>query len=442
MGFRDSLKHGWNAFRKGEQDREHIYEYGTPSYVNATTLSHTRSRLGIGTDRTFVATVLNRIAVDGASQELLHVDLDETGRYLGTRDSGLNSCLTVEANIDQGGTQFRQDVIQTLLEEGSIAIVPVETTGQDPLLSEAWDIAQLRVGIVKEWYPKQLRVEVYNEETGIREELVLPKKICAVVVNPFYTIMNQPNGIVARLMRKLTLLDSIDEQTGSGKLDMIIQLPYTIKTEARRQQADVRRAELERQMKDSQYGIGYTDSTEKIVQLNRPLENNMLKQVEYLTNQVYGHFGLSPAILDGSASEDQMLNYFNRTVEPILVAIKEAMIRSFLSRTARAQGQSIEFYFNPFKFVTASNMADIADKLGRNEVATSNEIRQEFGWKPILDDPKADKLINSNMPVDKAGVPVSAVPNADVDASSQDDIVNGALDQLDEQIQKILQDNS
>lgn len=402
MGFRDSLRHGWNAFRKGTEDRQHVYEYGPSSYVNMGSVNALRMRIGMNNDRSFLTTILNRIAIDAASQPIIHVNLDENGRYLGTRDSGLNNCLNFEANIDQAGTQFRQDIFQTLLGNGTIAIVPVQTTGSDPLLSESWDVAELRVGIIKDYYPKQVRVDVYNQETGLREELILPKKICAIVENPFYSVMNEPNGMLSRLMRKLTLLDNVDEQIGSGKLDMIIQLPYTIKTQARREQADVRRSEIERQLTNSQYGVAYTDSTEKVVQLNRPVENNMLTQIEYLTNQVYSYLGLSPEILNGSASEDQMVAYYNRTVDTLITAVKEAMRRSFLSRTARAQGQSIESYFDPFKFVTASKMAEIADKLGRNEVATSNEIRQKFGWKPILNDPKADQLINANMPVQKA----------------------------------------
>jgi hypothetical protein len=339
--------------------------------------------------------VFNRIAVDGASVDIQHVQLDENGRYQSTLKTGLNNCLTLSANLDQTGRDFKQDAIMTMFDKGCCAIVAVDTT-DDPSITESYDVNSMRVGEVVEWYPQDVKINLYNELTGKREHVILPKRNVAIVPNPFYSVVNEPNSTVQRLVRKLVLLDAIDEQSGSGKLDLIIQLPYVIKTEARKKQAEDRRADIERQLKGSQYGIAYTDGTERITQLNRPVENNLLKQIEYLTNLMYSQLGITQGLMDGTADEKTMLNYNSRTVEPIVSAIVDAMKRTFLGKTARAQGKSIMFFRDPFKLVPASEMAEIADKLTRNRILTSNEVRQIMGYKPS-DDPEADKLVNSNI---------------------------------------------
>jgi len=342
-----------------------------------------------------VSAVYNRIALDVASVDIRHVRLDKEGKYLSDISSGLNTCLTLEANTDQTGRAFMQDVVMSMLDEGHVAIVPVETVG-DPWLGSSYDILSIRTGRVIDWYPKHVRVELYNELTGNRENVVMPKSAVAVIENPFYAVMNEPNSTLQRLLRKLTLLDGVDEAASSGKLDLIIQLPYVIKSEARKKQAEERRKELEQQLAGSKYGIAYTDGTEHITQLNRSVENNLMKQIEYLTSMLYSQLGITQAILDDTADEKTMLNYNNRTIEPITAAISDEMNRKFLTKTARSQGQSIKWFRDPFRLVPVNNVAEIADKFTRNEIMTSNEIRQVIGMKPS-DDPKANQLVNSNI---------------------------------------------
>lgn len=400
----DALKHAWNAFRDSE-DEPYRYnvDYGAASAVRPYAV-----RPMIVNSKSIISAIYNRIGIDVAAVPLLHVRLDKNGRYLDTMPSTLNNCLTLEANVDQAARAFRQDIVMTLFDEGAVAIVPVDTT-LNPQETGAWDILTLRVAKIVQWYPRHVRVSIYNDTTGRREELTVEKKSVAIVENPLYTVMNEPNSTLQRLIRKLSLLDSVDEQSSSGKLDLIIQLPYVIKSEARRQQADQRRKDIEMQLKGSQYGIAYTDGTERITQLNRPAENNLMKQVEYLTGMLYGQLGLTEAVFNGTASESEMLNYYNRTIEPVLTAITEAMKRAFLTKTARTQGQSIEFFRDPFRLVPLSQMADIADKLTRNEIASSNEIRATIGWRPA-DDPKADELRNKNIPAEsQPGTPPSTV---------------------------------
>lgn len=337
----------------------------------------------------------NRIALDAAAIGFRHVRLDDNGRYISDINSGLNNCLTVEANADQTGRAFIQDIVMSMLDEGCVAVVPTDTKF-DPKTTESVDILTLRTGKILDWYPQHIRVRIYNEHTGNKEDILVPKRIAAIIENPLYSVMNEPNSTLQRLIRKLVLLDGIDEQSSSGKLDLIVQLPYPVKTESRRQQAEQRRKDIESQLTGSKYGIAYTDGTEHITQLNRPVENNLMKQIEYLTSMLYSQSGISQAVLDGSADEKTMLNYYNRTIEPIVSAIADEMKRKFLTKTARSQGQSIGCYRDPFKLVPINEMAEAADKFTRNEIMTSNEIRQAIGMKPS-DDPKADKLVNSNI---------------------------------------------
>ena len=337
----------------------------------------------------------NRIALDTASIDIFHARLDEDGRFTEQIKSGLNECLTLSANIDQTGKAFLQDVVMSMMDEGAVAIVPVDTS-IDPSVSGSFDIHSLRTAKIVEWYPAFVKVELYNDKTGLKEQITLPKNSVAIIENPLYAVINEPNSTMQRLIRKLNILDVIDEQSGSGKLDLIIQLPYVIKSEARRQQAETRRKDIEMQLAGSKYGVAYTDGTEKITQLNRPVENNLMKQIEYLTNMLYSQLGITQSILDGSANEKTMLNYYNRTIEPIITAIVDEMKRKFLTKTARTQGQSIVYFRNPFKLVPVTEIAEISDKLTRNEIASSNEIRQIIGWKPS-DDPAADELRNKNL---------------------------------------------
>lgn len=349
-----------------------------------------------GNERSIISSIYTRLAVDAAAVDIRHVRLDDENRYVEDIDSGLNNCLTIEANIDQAARALRQDIVLTMFDKGVAAIVPVETTS-DPTTTGSYDIKTLRVGHVVAWYPEHVRVELYNEKKGQRQEITLEKKFVAIVENPFYGVMNEPNSTLQRLIRKLNLLDTVDEQVSSGKLDMIIQLPYIIKSEARRQQAQQRRLEIEQQLRGSKYGIAYTDGTEKITQLNRPVENNLLKQVEYLVDMLFMQLGLTKEIMNGTANEATMKNYYNRTIEPFTTAIVESMKRTFLTKTARAQNQSIVSFRDPFKLVPINELAEIADKFARNEILTANEIRQIVGIKPAKD-AKADQLINSNMP--------------------------------------------
>lgn len=389
----DRLKHAWNAFLNVEQTDPHWqYETGTVSYGGRPD----RARYSISNERSIISSIFTRLSIDVASIDIRHVRLDDDDRYLEDIDSGLNQCLTVEANLDQGARQFRQDIAQTLFNEGVAVIVPVDTT-INPARTGGYDIKTLRVGRAVAWYPKHVRVELYNERTGKREEITLQKDFVGIVENPLYSVMNEPNSTLKRLITKLNLLDVVDEQSSSGKLDLIIQLPYVIKSEARRKAAEQRRKDIEFQLKGSQYGIAYADGTEKITQLNRPAENNLLAQIEYLTEMLYSQLGLTEAVMNGTADEAAMLNYNNRTIEPVVEAIVEEMARKFLTKTARTQRQSVAYFRNPFKLVPVNEIAEIADKFTRNEIVTSNEIRQVIGFKPSKD-PKADELVNSNMP--------------------------------------------
>ena len=389
QSFGSRLKHAWNVFRS----RDPTSEFGDTgaSHYNRPD----RPRFTRGNERSITTSVLNRIALDASAIDILHVRLDKNGRFLEEINSGLNNCLTLSANTGQTGRAFKQDAVMSMLDEGCVAIVPTDTT-MNPKVTDSYDIETMRVGKIIQWRPQHVQVRIYNEQTGKKEELWLPKKTVAIVENPLYAVMNEPNSTMQRLIHKLGLLDITDEQTASGKLDLIIQLPYVIKTDARRQQAENRRKDIEMQLAGSKYGIAYTDGTEKITQLNRSLENNLMKQVEYLTNQLYSQLGITQTILDGTADEKTMLNYYNRTIEPIVSAIADEMKRKFLTKTARTQNQSIEFFRNPFKLVPVNDIAEIADKFTRNEIMTSNEIRQIVGMKPS-DDPKADELRNSNI---------------------------------------------
>jgi hypothetical protein len=351
--------------------------------------------LTIGNEKSIISSIYNRIAIDVAAISVQHVRLDQNGRFIETVKSGLNEALTVSANIDQTGRAFMQDVVMSMFDEGCVAIIPVDTT-IDPTLSNSYDIQTLRTGQILQWYPKHVLVRVYNERIGRKEDIVLPKDLICIVENPLYAVMNEPNSTLKRLIAKLNLLDAIDQQSGSGKLDLIIQLPYVIKTPARKEQAEIRRQDIEAQLAGSKYGIAYTDGTEKVTQLNRPAENNLMAQITYLTSMLYGQLGLTESVFDGTADEKTMLNYHNRTVEPILSAITYEMKRKFLTKTARSQYQSIEFYRDPFKLVPVNNMADIADKFTRNEILTSNEIRSVIGLR-ASNDPRADELVNKNI---------------------------------------------
>lgn len=384
------LKHAWNAFVNNRDPTVTYRDIGAGYAYRPD-----RPRLTRGNERSIVTSVYNRIALDTAAITLQHCKLDENGRLVSTMDSKLNECLTLEANLDQTGRAFIQDAVMSMLDEGCVAIVPVETT-LDPEVTTSYDILSMRTAKILEWYPMHVRVRLYNDRTGLKEEITLPKKSVAIIENPLFAVINEPNSTMQRLIRKLSLLDVTDEQTASGKLDLIIQLPYIIKSEARRQQAEQRRKDIEMQLAGSKYGIAYTDGTEKITQLNRSLENNLMKQVEYLTNLLFSQLGITQTILDGTADEKTMLNYYTRTIEPIIAAIADEMKRKFLSKTARSQHQSIMFFRDPFKLVPVNDIAEIADKFTRNEIMTSNELRQIVGMKPS-NDPKADQLINSNL---------------------------------------------
>lgn len=404
------IKNAWNAFRN--RDPTLFYREPGMSY----TYRPDRVRFSGGNERSIITAVYNKISVDAASIDIKHCRLDDNGRYTKDVDSGLNNCLTLEANIDQDNRAFRQDVVMSMFDEGVVAIVPVDAN-TDPTTG-SFDVLTMRTGKIVEWFPRSVKVEVYNDRTGRKEQIVLPKKSVAIVENPFFSVMNEPNSTLKRLIRKLNLLDAIDEQSGSGKLDLIIQLPYVVKGETRQAQAEKRKESIIEQLKGP-YGIAYIDGTEKITQLNRPVENNLLKQVEYLTNMLYSQLGMTPAVLDGTADEQTMLNYNNRVVEPIIAAITGAMKRSFLSKTARTQGQTIMAFRDPFKLVPINNIAEIADKFTRNEILTSNEIRQIIGFKPS-EDPKADKLVNSNISQPNEGSAEGMTPKLPVKRSMED----------------------
>lgn len=386
--FTDRLKHGWNAFMN--KDPTNYITYG-PSYG----MRPDRPQLTRGNERSIIGPIINRIAMDAASIKVLHVKLDEQERFIEVIDDGLNNCLTTEANIDQTGRAFLFDAIESMMDEGVVGIVPIDTT-LNPNMTGSYDINSMRVCKILEWFPKHVRIRVYNDKTGQKEELIVSKSIVCIIENPWYSVMNEPNSIAQRLIRKLNLLDVIDNQSGSGKLDLIIQLPYIIKTEARRKQADARRKEIERQLTDSKYGIAYTDGTEHITQLNRPVDNNLMTQIEYLTSMLMSQLNLTPEIMNGTADENTMNNYFTRTIEPILAAIVDEMNRKFLTKTARTQHQSICFFRDPFRLMPISSLAEVVDKFTRNEIMTGNEIRQKIGMQPSSD-PSADELRNKNL---------------------------------------------
>ena len=386
MALRDRLAHAWNAF----MNRDPTYYSG-----NSYSIRPDRARFSRGNERSIVTSVYNRLSLDASAINIKHVRLDENERFTGVISSNFNECLTLSANIDQTNRAFFQDVVISMLDEGSVAIVPVDTTF-NPKITGSYDITSMRTGKIIEWFPKNVKVRIYNELSGRKEDIILPKEMVAIIENPFYSVMNEPNSTLQRLIRKLNILDRIDEQSGSGKLDLIIQLPYQLKTEAKKQQAAERKKDIEEQLAGSKFGIAYVDSTEHITQLNRPIENNLMKQIEYLTELFFSQLGITQSILDGTADEKTMINYYNRTIEPIVAAIVDEMKRKFLTKTARTQGQTIKYFRDPFKLVPVSEIAEIADKFTRNEIASSNEIRQVIGWIPS-NDPKADELRNSNI---------------------------------------------
>lgn len=424
------LKHAWNAFRNNSSQ----------SYYRDVGIGYSyrpdRPRFTRGNERSIVTSVYNRIALDVAQINIQHVRLDDNDRFLEVIDSGLNTCLSLEANIDQTGRSFIQDIVMSMFDEGCVAVVPVDTD-DDPGdgIPGSFDVDTMRTGKIIEWYPQHVKVRLYNDQTGLKEDIMLLKSAVAIIENPLYAVMNEPNSTMQRLIRKLNLLDVVDEQSSSGKLDLIIQLPYVIKTEARRLQAENRRRDIEKQLSGSKYGIAYTDGTEHITQLNRSVGNNLMAQIEYLTSMLYSQLGITQSILDGTADEKTMLNYYNRTVEPIVSAIADEMKRKFLTKTARSQKQSIKFFRDPFKLVPVTELAEIVDKLTRNEVATSNEARQIIGWKPSKD-PKADELRNKNLNQSSGKEP--AVPGAGTGGGEQDQIVNELLDSLEAEIDAII----
>ena len=405
--FGKRLQHAWNAFRNNRDPTENVGAVYNTSQISPIMIGYTsstrpdRMRFTRGKDKSIISAIYNRIAVDAAAVKIKHVKVDANGRYKETMKSGLNECLTLEANIDQTGRQFIQDAVMSMLDEGCVALVPTDTD-INPNISGGYDILSLRTAKITQWAPTSVKVQLYNEQKGIREEIVVPKNIVAIIENPFYAVMNEPSSTLQRLLRKLALKDMIDEKSGANKLDMIVQLPYSIKTDMRMAEAEKRKKKLEEQLVDSQYGIGYIDATEKITQLNRPIENNLLEQIRDLTEQLYGQLGLTADIINGTADEKVMLNYNNRTIEPIVAAICDEIKRKFLTKTGRTQGQSIMFFQDHFKLVPVNNIADIADKFTRNEIMTSNEIRSVIGMLPS-DDPKADELRNSNMPQPNEG---------------------------------------
>lgn len=402
MNIGSRLKHAWNAFLNRDPP-------GSEYYGGGYSYRPDRMRFSRGSERTIINAINNRISLDASSIKINHVKLDENNRFDSIIDSGLNYCLTTEANADQTGRGLIQDIVMTFLEEGVAAVIP-EKTNFDPRYSNSYEIYSMRVGVPVEWYSDRVRVRVFNELTGQREEITFPKKMVALIENPFYSVMNAPNSTMQQLVRKLALLDVVDEQAGSGKLDMIIQLPYVIKTDTRRKQANERREEIEKQLSGSKYGIAYTDGTERIVQLNRSLENNILKSIEYLTNMVYSQLGVTQEILNGTADEKTMNNYMNRIIEPVVSAIADEFNRKFLTKTARTQGQSIMCFHDPFRLAPVSMIAEMADKFTRNEIMTPNEIRQVIGMKPSKD-PKSDQLVNRNIASADEGMPVQGKEN-------------------------------
>ena len=410
MGLKNRLQHAWNAFA----NKDPTYSIGYGGYL----YRPDRPRFSRGNERSIVTAVLNKISMDCAAINVEHVRLDDNNRFVEVLNTGLNKCLTLEANLDQTGRAFIQDVVMSLMDEGCIAIVPVETT-LNPNISGGFDITNMRVGKVLEWYPDKVSIRVYNEKTGQKQDIVMPKNTVSIVENPLYAVMNEPNSTMQRLIRKLNILDAIDEQSGSGKLDLIIQLPYLVRSNQRKQQAEERRKAIEDQLSNSKYGVAYTDGTEHVTQLNRSVENNLMSQIEYLTSMLYSQLGITQSVMDGTADDKTMLNYYNRTIEPILSAIVDEMKRKFLTKTARSQKQSIVFFRDPFRLVPVADLAEIADKMTRNEIMSSNEIRQIVGMKPS-DDPKADELRNKNL-----SEPTSEETNNDNYNFEQEEFQNG-----------------
>lgn len=410
MGLKNRLQHAWNAF--ANKDPTYSGGYGSYPY------RPDRPRFSRGNERSIVTAVLNKISMDCAAINVEHVRLDDNNRFVEVLNTGLNKCLTLEANLDQTGRAFIQDAVMSLMDEGCIAIVPVETT-LNPNISGGFDITNMRVGKVLEWYPDKVSIRVYNEKTGQKQDIIMPKNTVSIVENPLYAVMNEPNSTMQRLIRKLNILDAIDEQSGSGKLDLIIQLPYLVRSQQRKQQAEERRKAIEDQLSNSKYGVAYTDGTEHVTQLNRSVENNLMSQIEYLTSMLYSQLGITQSVMDGTADDKTMLNYYNRTIEPILSAIVDEMKRKFLTKTARSQKQSIVFFRDPFRLVPVADLAEIADKMTRNEIMSSNEIRQIVGMKPS-DDPKADELRNKNL-----SEPTSEETNDDNYNFEQEEFQNG-----------------
>lgn len=398
MGFLDRLKHAWNAFAEYGNDPPNRNSFYYPKYTDlgmVSTYRPDRVYFTRGQERSLVSTVYNRIAIDVAGVDIKHVKVDGDERFMSVVDSGLNDCLNFQTNKDQTARAFIQDIVMSMFDEGCVAVLPIDTS-INPSKTSSYDILTMRVGKILQWYPDYVMVEVYNDRSGKKEQITVPKKTTAIIENPLYAIMNEPNSVLQRLITKFNLLDAIDAQTGSGKLDLIVQLPYVIKTEMRREQAEKRRADIEQQLTESKYGIAYTDGTEKITQLNRPVENNLMKQIEYLTSMLFSQLGITQAILDGTADEKTMLNYMSRTVKPILRAITEEMGRKFITKTGRSQGQRIMYFNNPFELIPVSNLADLADKFTRNEIMSPNEVRQIVGLKPVQNE-KADELRNRNL---------------------------------------------
>ena len=427
--FGSRLKHAWNAFlsREPTVSQSVSFDYGVGSYYRPD-----RVRLTRGNERSIVTSIFNRLSLDVASVDIEHVRLDDEGRFKEIIDSGLNNCLTVEANIDQTGRMLVHDLMMSMLDEGYAALVPTDTTA-NPNTTDSYDILTMRVGKIIQWYPQHVKVNLYNEKTGKKQEVLLSKETVSIVENPFYAVVNEPNSTMQRLMRKLALIDIVDEQTGSGKLDLIIQLPYTIKSPQRRAQAEQRRKDIEMQLASSKYGIAYTDGTEHITQLNRSVENNLLKQIEFLTSMLYSQLGLTTSIMDGTADENTMTNYYDRTIEPFLSVITEEMKRKFLSKTARSQHQSILFFKDPFKLIPTSKIAELADKLTRNEIMTSNEIRAVIGLKPS-DNPEADELRNKNLskPADEMMQPMMTDETGELDEDLSEEEIKQSMLELDE----------
>lgn len=431
MGFLDRLRHAWNAFAEYDNSPPYNSGYYYPKYEDlgmVSTYRPDRVYFTRGQERSLISTVYNRIAIDVASVDIKHVKIDDGGRYLSEIDSGLNDCLSFQSNKDQTARAFIQDIVMSMFDEGCVAVLPIDTS-INPNRTSSYDILTMRVGKILQWYPDYVMVEVYNDRIGRKEQITVPKKTTAIVENPLYAIMNEPNSVLQRLIAKFNLLDAIDAQSGSGKLDLIVQLPYVIKTDMRREQAEKRRLDIETQLATSRYGIAYTDGTEKITQLNRPVENNLMSQIQYLTSMLFSQLGITQSILDGTADEKTMLNYMSRTIKPILRAITEEMGRKFITKTGRSQGQRIMYFNNPFELIPVSNLADLADKFTRNEIMSPNEVRQIVGLKPVQNE-KADELRNRNLNEASNTGDVPSTQNLDESANTSTDSASEQNDVL------------